>query len=743
VVSPTGLVDHPRIWLTPTLLGTLRTRAASGDAAWVALRSVCDRLGNSPVRFPDGTGSTASNAISGGYQYFDYLDPMINLGLCYQVAAGIDATRATAYAAKGRELLLALSDPVHHGRESTDSGWSIRAYGPALALGYDWLYDRLSFTDRTQIYTEINRWVAWFDGNGFGRSHPQGNYFAGYYCAKALGALATEGDNPNAGAMWDDWLNRLHFGLVQPYYAKWLSGGGWPEGWGYGVNGTLNMLRPILAARTAKGLDLLNDAAKPFAFPDGHARWIEHFTWPDRLSVDDRGKLYENDNPTSASPHWTTEYLGLLRAAGGSAAPSMQSYAREIRGTKTAAAWAEFLHWDNAAPETNYKTSRSYRTVGDGQVAMRGAWSTDAAWGAFQSGPYTNYDQSGEEFFDQGALTIKRGGVQFLVNTHGAFMRNSPGTTDSTGWEDFLYNDLYGIEEGFNRPRRTFNVFIAVRSPAYWGQFSYGPGATTTTLSRFEDGGPYVVTRGVNLEKMYMSGTPITGWTREVLFVRPNYFLVYDRTSTNSTSADQWQGFHVMRSPISQPGAAAGTTRYDVIDTSGIYASNPLFRGRVSTLLPAGHSVNVVNVFNSSKIYRFEVRPPASANNTWLTVFDAAASAAQAASAAPLTTANGGVTAGAIEGGYLTYADGSGLAALFSPTGAAPSLPLSFKIPSASANRIVLPDMSANASYNVTATTSGGTTTVQISAGSAFRASADGVLAVQIGAANAVSALTE
>ena len=85
------------------------------------------------------------------------------------------------------------------------------------------------------IYTSLNTWVAAFDSGGFGNSHPMGNYFAGYYAAKALAALATDGDNPLAAAQWADWFNRMHSQMVQPYYSVWMAGGGWPEGREYGI----------------------------------------------------------------------------------------------------------------------------------------------------------------------------------------------------------------------------------------------------------------------------------------------------------------------------------------------------------------------------------------------------------------------------------------------------------------------------------------------------------------------------
>ena len=339
----------------------------------------------------------------------------------------------------------------------------------------------------------------------------------------------------------------------------------------------------------------------------------------------------------------------------------------------------------------------------------------------------------------EGSLTIKRGGIPFLVNAAGTFMRNTPGTDDSNGWGDFIYNEIYGTQtDGVYAGRRIFNTFYAVRTGGYYGQFSYGPGETTTSLKHYEEGGSYVVMRGTNLEGMYMGGTPITGWSREVLFVRPNCFLVYDRTAVNSTTTNQWMAFHFLRTPVLQAGAVAGTTRYDVVDSTGAHAASPLFRGRVSTLLPAGHTAQLVSVFNSDKVYRLEIRPPATKNNGWLTVFDAAPSANLSAAARPMTVANGSVVSGAVEGSYLAYADGTGLCALFSTTGTAPALPLSFKVTTC-ANRVILPDLTPNAGYNVAAAVNGIETTLAVTSGSAFRASAEGVLSLLVSPSGTVS----
>lgn len=728
--SGNGSVWHPRVWVTQATLPTLVQRAAANDVAWLRLRADCDAYASMPVTLPDQTRS--GDTINGGYQYNDYLKPSEELSLGYLIARSIDPTRAARYAAKERELLLALSDPVYHGRPSTDSGYGIRGYVPAMAIGYDWIYDTLSDADRAQIFTEINRWVEYFDASGFGRNFPQGNYFAGYYSAKALGALATEGENPKAAAMWDDWLNRIHYGLVQPYHAQWLSGGGAPDGWNYGQLETINMLRAIAAAYTAKGLNLIHDATKPFTYPDGHARWMTHFTWPDMKSVSDRGFVYDNDNPSWTDAAWATQYNGLLRLAGGDNAPLMQRYALDLRALQPSVGiepWVEFLFQDNAAPVAEYRTALSYRTIGDGQVAMRSSWATDAVWGAFQAGPYTGYSESSEEFFDEGSLAIQRGGVQFLVNGWGALMRNTPGTADSGGsLFTRVYDELFGTQtDGVYHGRRLFNTYMAVRSDGYWGQVAAGPGETSTTLSRFEDGGSYVLMRGANLEGMYLNGHPITGWTRTVAYLRPNVFVVYDRTSLTTANVDNWMAWHVSAAPTEITAATSGIHSFDVADTRAAFGSY-LYRGRVTTLLPEGNQVTTVDTFGKGKVYRLEVRTAAPAPaSTWLTVFDAAASAAAAGTSTPLTLEAGNVLAGAVEGALVTTPDGNASVALFSKTGLAIIGGITLALPAANTHCVVA-DLQPNTGYAVTVTTVDGHNQVQIAPGGTLTTTSGGTL---------------
>ena len=391
---------QPKIFLTPTVLTALQARAAVNSPEWVALKSQCDLWLTGHVEWADGDHYPGIGNIGEGYQGDDYYHAVVNLGLCYQVAKTIDPTHAPLYAAKGIDVLLKMSVPqgtLHAVNPLRDSGYGIRFYGVGMAIGYDWFYDALTPDQRTTIVTALNVWVDAFAKSGFGHDHPQGNYFAGYYAASGLAALATEDDT-----RWQDWLTRIHNGFVQPYYEKYLKGGGWPEGWNYGRLASLNMSWPTLAAKSAKSLDLIGGST-PFTFPVSQGLHLIHFTWPSRLSLDDRGRLYPGDNPSALLPLLITPQAGLMSSLQAQTAPQFHRYAREVRELQTGKAdlWQEFLFWDETAFEQDYRSQPlSYLARGMNMVAARSSWATDAVWSSFTASPYINYSGSGEEFYD-------------------------------------------------------------------------------------------------------------------------------------------------------------------------------------------------------------------------------------------------------------------------------------------------------------------------------------------------------
>ena len=660
-VRPASIGAHPRIFLDRAVLASIRQRARQRDPAWLALRSRCDGFRPDAVQWPDGNDYPDSGGIGEGYQGDGYYPALLDVGLCYQVAVGIDAGRAARYGALGAEVLRHMSEPSgpHAPDTLRDSGYGVRFYATAMSIGYDWLFAALDAGLRARVTAAIERWLGDFRRAGFERSFPQGNYFAGFYAADAYAGIALAGDTTTGSALLSDWLGRVQARSVQPYYAANLAGGGWPEGWNYGPVASVNMSLPAVAARTAAGIDIVH-AAHPYLFPVANPRFVLYFTWPSMTTLEDSSALYSGDNPSAADPWLFTTEAGILSALDDPFAPYFHSFARVARQAQPGGRlgadwdlWENLLFWDNRAPERSYTAlPRSYYARGIEMVAVRSDWSRGAVWGAFKSGPYINYPDNGEEYFDKGSLSIVNGDRPLLVNANGTLLRNTPGTSDGDRFYQPIYDDLFS--DG-GRNRDIFNIFYVGR-PLPWGQGNRlrSQGARTRIVG-FNDGGSYVVMTGTHLEDEYpqTGARTIRSWTRTVVYVRLGTFVVYDRTSVTDPAIDQWLAFDLGGRPRAVESGRGSVSRYDVIGDRG-------YAGSIDTVLPTSHVDSIAGLFGATKVNRLEVRPGARARDQrWLTVFDAAGSPAQAGTAALLDGT--GVTAG-----LLLRRPGGNTAVLFS-----------------------------------------------------------------------------
>ena len=124
-------------------------------------------------------------------------------------------------------------------------------------------------------------------------------------------------------------------------------------------------------------------------------------------------------------------------------------------------------------------------------TAVRSDWSRRAVWAAFKSGPYINFTDNGEEYFDKGSLSIVNGSRPLLVNANGALLRDTPGTGDGDRYYQPIYDDLFS-DTG---RRDIFNIFYTDR-PAPPGQSNRLRSAGARThIGQFEDRGAYAYAR--------------------------------------------------------------------------------------------------------------------------------------------------------------------------------------------------------------------------------------------------------
>ncbi len=730
VPAPKG--SAPRLLLTEPLLAELARRAQARSAEWTALKARCDALLPGKVEWPEGSDYADLPNVGEGYQGDGYYHPLLALGLCHRIAQIAAPGSATAYATKGIDILRHMSalDGPHAVDPLRDSGFGIRFFGVGMALGYDWMRDALSPDDKKALVKAMKRWLDAYETKGFAHNHPQGNYFAGYYAAKALFALATEGDAPEGAAAWADFRDRVHGKMVQPYYAKYVKGGGWPEGWHYGSLATFNMCLPALAARSAKGIDLVGDAKAPFSFPVDQGSAILYATWPNERTLDDRGAQKAGKNPSAAEPWLFTAMSGILETFGAEVAPAFHKMAREVRtseGAKKIEPWQAMLFWNPAAKEADYrKLPLSYATPHGMQTAfLRSTWEPSAVWSSFTSGAYVNNPDSGEMSYDQGALVIVRGGSPFLVNAAAAIKRHSPGTEDGDKHDDDLYADEYGSND--KNPelgnRALSNVFYA--KVQHYGQVSRMPTeGPATRLAAYEEGVSYALVRGEHLEDMYRPAPdghpPVASWTRQVVFLRPGVFVVDDRTTVTAAATDQWLAFHMCGAPAASVTAQGRGLERDVSCGSS-------FGGTFTSLLPRTSKVDVVDLFGAKKVFRAEVRSGSTEKTVrWLTVLESASSRADAAAVTRLSKEDGNVTNGAV--GALLRRASSADVALSAPSGHeetrydTPLLP----------GLHVVSGLDPRGSYGVTLSASANGRSVTVKPGGSLVASGEGVLAFRV-----------
>ncbi len=768
--SAQTLGAHPRLILDSPTLSRLRASAAADTPQWQALKSYCDSFIGGKVNLPDGNTYPNPPDIGQGYQGDGYRAAVLGEGLCYQALVSTDPSAAAPYGNKARDVLMAMSTPSGSGQHGqnpcTDDGYGIRNYGVGMGIGYDWVYPLLSSAQRQQVYTTANAWLASFADvtgcSGFEYVIPLDNYFAGFFHADTVIALATNGENPNAPALWSDWQNTQymtasshppHVG-VQPYYPQHMTGGGWPEGFGnYGPLATFNMSMPAWEVKTATGSDLIH-AAAPFSYPIDAADYLMHFTWPSRDYIDDRDTNHANGIPTppvgTANTGMFMQVLGTLRYWKAPHADVFQEYTNEVNaatgGYGVDDPWAEFLFWNPNGPTQPLTIlPLSYFATGMNAVAARSDWGNGASWMSFRAGPYIDDPGAGEEGFDQGSLAVVRGKTPLLVNASGWIVHEPNGSDDETRY----YTDSYGSFDGsvYSGNRTIDNIYYVRKMNGSQVVNRYGQEANTleddgvrTAISRYEDGGGYVDMLATHLEDMYRldsSGhAQEAAWAREVIYLRPNRFVVYDRTTEGSSGEDQFLAFHFPANPTAGS-APSGSKRIDI-------ASGNVYAGAMTTVLPQNTTFTTIGIYPSNdgqsgsnpvKAWQVQVRSPSTAvSQQWLTVFDTSTSASTVAAASKITVTSGTAT------GTLLASAGSNSAVIVN-TGAAGSTisgSIAYTVPAAKTTHVIT-ELPANKTYDVTATVAGGNHNISVEPGTAFRTSAHGVLSFDVTADGTVT----
>jgi hypothetical protein len=189
-------VSHPRIWLDSATMTRLLALKNANDSTWVNLKADADAYATYKVAAYS-RNSCPANEICYDYEGLGWMNAIEPLALAYRLTAN------TRYSDKVREILNVFAaagvTPC-----SAASGYASRSAVFGMALGYDWVYDQLSPTEKSNLATELNSCWDWLQTSGFewncssGCPTAYGNYYGGHILGYGLAAIAMEGDNTNA-----------------------------------------------------------------------------------------------------------------------------------------------------------------------------------------------------------------------------------------------------------------------------------------------------------------------------------------------------------------------------------------------------------------------------------------------------------------------------------------------------------------------------------------------------------------
>lgn len=606
---------HPRIFLTPAKLQTLKNRAVAGNPRWTQLE--------------------AEAASSDGGMHVK--------ALVYQITGNAEYCDAAIAAAFDL-----IDTPGEYATKAGD-----------LALVYDWCYARLDAGERTDFNTYFDGWSA---GPKTEDSPGWGNYWPRHGYSYALVGLATLGDNPSAQAWLDEYRHRRYQDNDLPLLERIAAGGAWPEGMVYDWIANWPRVMAVDAWRDATGENL-------FASTDWYQERLGYLLlhrWPG--TADQFGFKYHpyvSTGDADRNRGSLTNYERIMALILIERFPN-DPLARQLQALLTAPPFdnsmrflyhAEFL-WFNPDQPTTPPSQLSHFAAGTGTLFLRSGWpsgatddDTRATYITFQSGDHFTYHQH----FDQNSFTLFKGG-DLLIDS-GVYSGEGLSNHDINYYvRTIAHNTLvvYNPDEDFNdaRPDATSNdggqrtVYPGSRSPQTIEDFDkFAVHYETGDILRFEDTPAYSYVLG-DATAAYNNPTynqamdtdlsgntaKVTRFQREFLYLRPQptgdstpsgeYVLLFDRVGVTEPAYSGENTkllFHMLNEPTVN-GAATAVSSGETLFTNASLATVTSGEGSLTlqVLLPPAHNLRKVGGRGAKSFWAFD------ANYDWHWALDEA-----------------------------------------------------------------------------------------------------------------------
>lgn len=577
---------HPRIFLSATghrgiTPATLRARCEAGDSPWGrACRSAAPlpMVGSVPL-------------------FRNSENPMIALALRYLLFQEPDTLSLLRNTVVQTGMHADLGND--HVQFVTDLP-KIRQ----LAVAYDWLYPALTDPDRALMETYLRSHADWF------MAHEPADVFASDAYLQAAGvafaglALATDPALPDGGTfppIESDARRYLSYASTRwrtallPALA--YSRGWWHEGPGIFLREVARPTLQFAAAWTTATDDDMFAYARDRA-DDVFNLWVRyeaHALRPD-FRYAPFGDVTDDD---TSSEGFTRPVLDML--AWGTGAPEAQSLALEVSRRARVArdyvgteSWHQLVFYDAARPASpswqQLPTAMHFSPTAEDVVVMRSGWGNDDTWVSLSCGDWFSGHQhmevGGLQIYRRAPLVVSTGYYDGFESPHWInwYAQHSVhASTLSVLQPGELFANtrmLPNVNDGGQRP--TFSRVGHGTVDQYRANLTSGAQYDTGGITAFEHSdlhdyaacdatrayGSTVVANGANRPK-------VREVTRQVVFVRPDFVVVFDRVDATDPSYEKRFTLHALTRPV-------------ITDASRFVISQGTARLVGETLLPRG-----------------------------------------------------------------------------------------------------------------------------------------------------------
>ena len=531
--TPSQSVAHPRIWLTPEVLQSIKAKATQPTQDWVRFKKYID----------------GKNHYNAKYLARSY-------ALAYQV------TEKREYARKAAQTIL---EEIRE-RERADLN-ETPPLMVAAALVYDWCYPELTANQRRTLIDWINTNFQELENE---YDSPWHNYAVSLTWAFGIAGYATQGDNQRAEAMIQNARQARYAQYIEPGLRFSGDGGAWAESSGYGANTTLRLVQYAEAVLTATGEDIFHGA--PF-YRDRLAFSLFH-CYPGiqkEYSYSFRQPYIHGDGGRGLKGHQNYLRSSLMMLVRRFPEEPMAEYAQDwlnqAPANKMPHDWAavdDVMWYNPQGPSRSRFSARmplSHYVEGAGAAYMRSDWTNDATWLSFQCGDHFEYhqhlDQNSFTFWKYEDLAVESGvytwansdhANNYYIRTiaHNSMLVFNP--DEKYSWDD-MRGGYKGVNDGGQRAWKLSDdadyVSWSAESIDHWQQNR--DAYDTGDIKRYEDRRDYAYILG-DATNAYRRDK-VENFTRQLVFLRPDIVVIFDRIASTQPEFTKTWLLHFLGEP--------------------------------------------------------------------------------------------------------------------------------------------------------------------------------------------------